>query len=340
LTDRKPGEVGLDFVSGLAHIALQAPKRSVGIKGRPVLTETYQSCVYGRPPFGLVELPPGARQVSPLAPGAADLAQASPKSLDAAVIYAPAGVLERKAVLAQALRALKPGARLVALARKDKGGARIGRELAEFGCRVEETGRRHHRICVVDVPDRLVGLKEAIDACAPRHVAALSAVSQPGLFSWDRLDDGTALLLDRLPVMKGAGADLGCGAGLIARAVLQSPDVTILHLIDIDRRAIFSSQENLSDSRAQFHWCDLQIGPELKDLDFVVTNPPFHLAGEESRALGQTFVRRAHNMLRSGGVLWLVANQHLPYEEPLRDAFTHVTRACEQGGYKVYEARA
>ena len=330
----------LDFVLGVAHIAIHVPLRNIVNKGRSVLTETFQICVYGHPPFELVEAPSGAPQVSPLVPGAADLAQTPPQSLDLAIIYAPAGVLERRAVLAQALRALKTGGKLVALARKDKGGARIGRELIEFGCKVEEAGRRHHRICVVETPAQLVALDEAIDAGAPRHLAGLDAISQPGLFSWDRLDDGTALLLDRLPALKGEGADLGCGAGLIARAVLRSPDVTRLHLIDVDRRAIFASQANVSDPRAHFYWNDLQIGPDLKDLDFIVTNPPFHLAGEESRALGQTFVRRAREMLRPGGVLWLVANKHLPYEEPLAGAFTHVGRVCEQGGYKIYEARA
>lgn len=287
-----------------------------------------------------MELSAGTRQVSPLVPGAADLMQTPPQSLDAAIIYAPAGVIERRAVLAQALRALKPGARLVALARKDRGGARIGRELVEFGCEVEESGRRHHRICLVDAPPQAVGLGEAIDAGAPRHVADLDAISQPGLFSWDRLDEGTALLLEHLPELKGAGADLGCGAGLISRAVLQNSGVASLDLIDIDRRAIFASQANINDPRAHFHWCDLQTGPQLKELDFIVTNPPFHLAGEESRALGQTFVRRAREMLRLGGRLWLVANKHLPYEDTLAGAFSQVARICEKNGYKIYEALA
>jgi len=327
-------------MAGVAHIARHVHLPSHDIKGRPALTETFLTCVYGHPPFGLVEPPPHARQISPLSPGAADLAQAPANSLEEALIYAPAGVLERKAVLAQALRALRPGGRLTALARKDRGGARIGRELTEFGCEVEETGRRHHRICLVEAPEHPVGVDEAIDAGAPRRVAALDAVSRPGLFSWDRLDDGTALLLERLPALKGQGADLGCGAGLISRNLLRQADVTELHLIDIDRRAIFASQANIIDGRAVFHWCDLQNGPDLKDLDFAVTNPPFHLAGEESRALGQTFVRRAREMLRPGGVLWLVANRHLPYEDPLAGAFSHVTRVCEQNGYKIYEARA
>jgi 16S rRNA (guanine1207-N2)-methyltransferase len=287
-----------------------------------------------------VEIPPCAQQVSPLVPGAADLAQAPPNSLKAAVIHAPPGGLERRAVLALALRALKPGARLIALAAKDKGGARIGGELSAFGCAVEETAKRHHRICRVNVQEGLIGLDAAIKAGAPRRLTALNVISQPGLFSWDRLDDGAALLLDRLPALKGAGADLGCGAGLIARAVLRSAGVTALHLIDIDRRAIFASQANIIDKRALFHWCDLQVGPQLQDLDFVVTNPPFHIAGEETRALGRTFIRRARDMLRPGGVLWLVANRHLPYEASLAGAFAQVERVCEQGGYKVYEARA
>jgi 16S rRNA (guanine1207-N2)-methyltransferase len=44
-------------------------------------------------------------------------------------------------------------------------------------------------------------------------------------------------------------------------------------------------------------------------------------------------------MLRKGGVCWLVANRHLPYEAPLADAFAQVEVRADAGGYKVFEAR-
>jgi 16S rRNA (guanine1207-N2)-methyltransferase len=74
------------------------------------------------------------------------------------------------------------------------------------------------------------------------------------------------------------------------------------------------------------------------DLDFVVTNPPFHDGGAEDKRLGQAFIRQAAGMLGKGGVLWLVANRHLPYEAELNAAFKRVRMAADAGGYKVFEA--
>jgi 16S rRNA (guanine1207-N2)-methyltransferase len=43
-------------------------------------------------------------------------------------------------------------------------------------------------------------------------------------------------------------------------------------------------------------------------------------------------------MLRRGGVCWLVANRHLPYEAVLASAFETATVREDAGGYKVIEA--
>ena len=78
---------------------------------------------------------------------------------------------------------------------------------------------------------------------------------------------------------------------------------------------------------------------ELKDLDFIVSNPPFHEGGGEDKALGQAFIRAAAAALRKSGTLWLVANRHLPYEAILAESFAKVRLVGEGGGYKVFEAR-
>ncbi|HEY8573301.1 class I SAM-dependent methyltransferase [Phenylobacterium sp.] len=295
------------------------------------------SVVYGDPPADLVERPAGAVQVSPLVPGAASLEDRAAASLDAVAMAAPPGTLERRYALALALRALKPGAPLTALAPKDKGGSRIGRELAAFGCKVEEEGRRHQRICRTVRPPEPVGVEAAIAEGEPRRDGELW--TQPGVFSWDRLDPGSRLLLSALPPLKGRGVDLGCGIGVLSRAVLASPAVTRLDLVEIDRRALEAARRNVMDERAQFHWADARTAPELDGLDFVVTNPPFHEGGNEDRALGLAFLRRAHRALRKGGVLWVVANRHLPYEALLAELFGKPVLKADSGGFKVYEAR-
>lgn len=296
-------------------------------------------CVYGAPPASLADTPSGAVQVSPLVPGATRLEDLAPESLSGAVVAAPPGAAERRYTLALALRALEPGAPLTALAPKDKGGARLRKELEAFGCTVEETARQHQRICHVVRPQEPAGLETAIAAGAPQVAAALGLWTQPGVFSWDRPDPGSLLLMSALPPLAGRGADLGCGVGLLARALLAQPSVTHLDLVDVDRRAVEAARRNLDDPRTEVHWADARNAPELSGLDFVVMNPPFHGGGFEDKALGQAFIRRAHQILRKGGVLWLVANRHLPYEGVLGELFSKVTLKGDRSGFKIYEAR-
>jgi 16S rRNA (guanine1207-N2)-methyltransferase len=303
------------------------------------LSDPVTACVYGAPAPALAPAQAGARQVSPLVPGAEPIEALAPASLSAAVIAAPPGTLERRYVLALMLRALRPGGGLTALAPKEKGGSRLRKELEAFGCKVEEEGRQHQRICYAVRPDAPAGLEAAIAEGGPQRLGDDGLWTQPGVFSWDRDDAGSQLLMSALPALSGKGADLGCGVGVLARAVLASPKVKQLDLVDLDRRALDAARRNVEDPRAVFHWADARSGPDLGDLDFVVMNPPFHDAGQEDKALGQAFIRRACQMLRKGGVLWLVANRHLPYEAVLGEQFARVAPKSEGKGFKIYEAR-
>lgn len=294
--------------------------------------------MYGAP--ALLETPPGARQVSPLIPGAAALEELADASLDQIAIAAPPGAIERRYVLAQALRALKPSGRLTAVAPKDKGGMRLRKELESFGCAVSERAQRHQRLCECGRPEAPIGLAQAMAEGGPQTPPRLGLVSQPGVFSWDRPDPGSALLAQRLAGLAGEGADLGCGVGALALEALTSAKITALTLVDIDRRAVEAARRNVADPRARFLQADLREPvPSLAGLDFVIMNPPFHDDGEEDRGLGQAFIRRAAAMLRRGGVLRLVANIGLPYEATLAESFDQARRLEQAGGYKVLEAR-
>ena len=305
----------------------------------PTASAAPLNLVYGRPPLGLADVLPSAIQVSPLIPRSPALEDLAEASADSAIVLAPPGTAERNYVIAQMLRVLKPGGELTVMALKDKGGSRLRKSLEAFGCDVDESSKAHHRIAFVERPEAVVGLEAALSAGAPRDLTGQGLWSQPGVFSWDRLDPGSALLLKTLPALSGKGMDLGCGIGLLALAVLESAAVTGLALIDIDSRALKAAQRNVTDPRASFDWADIRSQEGPGDQDFVVMNPPFHDAGSEDKALGQAFIRRAASALRKGGTCWLVANRHLPYEETLKPLFAKVTLKAEAQGYKVYEAR-
>ncbi len=295
--------------------------------------------VYGFPPPELAAAAPGAVQLSPLAPGGSTFDSVATASLSRLIVQAPPGTLERRYVLARALASLAPGGTLLALAPKTKGGARLAIELEAFGCDIREIARRHHRLCQTLRPTTPVGLAAAIESGAPRLQPGLGLWTQPGVFSWDRVDPGTALLLEAADGLAGRGADLGCGIGILGRRVLESAQVSELICADIDGRAIEAARRNIADPRARFLHTDLRAGdPAVADLDFVIMNPPFHEGGREDRGLGLAFVSMAANGLRKGGVCRLVANVALPYEGRLKAEFSRTAILRQGGGYRVYEA--
>ena len=295
--------------------------------------------VYGAPLAALAPVPADAVRFSPFAPQAPTLEGEPEAGFSEFIVAAPGSVLERRYMLAQALRLLEPGASLVALAPKSAGGGRLASELEAFGCAVHETAKAHHRICRCARPDSPVGLDDALAAGGPQVLPDLGLWSQPGVFSWNRIDTGSALLIETLPPLAGRGLDLGCGIGVLSLAALRSEAVTALTLVDADRRAIEAARRNVIDPRARFLHADARDEVVGFELDFALINPPFHAAGDEDRNLGQALARAAAMSLKRGGALWLVANVTLPYERALDGVCTSIRQVARSGGFKVLEGR-
>jgi 16S rRNA (guanine1207-N2)-methyltransferase len=294
---------------------------------------------YGQIPFGLADVPSDAVQVSPLVPGSTSLESLSTQSATGLTMRAPPNTLERHHDMAMALRALAIGSPFTILAAKDKGGSRLLKELASFGVMAADNPKRHHRICTGIRPATLTRIDAALAKGGMSRVEATDLFAQPGIFSWDRIDTGTALLLANLPHLWGHVADFGCGNGVLSLAALKSAKVKSLIGIDSDRRALAACALNIIDARFKGVWADVRATQDIPaNLDFILTNPPFHDAGEEDQALGLAFIKVAAQALRTGGTLWLTANRHLPYEAVLTALFKSVSVKAESQGYKVFEA--
>lgn len=169
--------------------------------------------------------------------------------------------------------------------------------------------------------------------------------SAPGLFSWNRPDMGSELLLKFMPdILTGAGADLGCGYGYLSCGLVKSHGVTRVTAVDLDSRAVECTRRNLSERAVPFDfdclWRDVTTMHDLKNLDWVIMNPPFHTQLDEDRELGQKFCNAALKMLKSGGNLYLVANRHMPYEAVLKDGARTVTVLADEHGFKILHASA
>ena len=166
-----------------------------------------------------------------------------------------------------------------------------------------------------------------------------SWLSQPGIFSWDKIDDGSALLAQHLPQdLAGHVADFGCGWGYLARCILGSSAIRHIDLIDAEHRAIEAAQANVTDERARFHWLDLANEPAPATYDAVVCNPPFHTGRASTPALGQRVIEAASRALKPGGRLYLVANRGLPYEAMLKTHFASFDTLADNNKFKVTRA--
>ena len=166
-------------------------------------------------------------------------------------------------------------------------------------------------------------------------------VAAPGVFAWDHVDAGSRLLAQALPSdIVGDVADLGSGWGYLARACIKrGARPRHLDLYEADFLALEAARLNLAgETVAQFHWHDVTDGLAAARYDLIVTNPPFHDQSRADPTIGIRFISAAAKALRAGGRLWLVANRHLPYEQPLAACFASVAQRAGDARFKILEA--
>jgi 16S rRNA (guanine1207-N2)-methyltransferase len=244
---------------------------------------------------------------------------------------------ENFANIARAWSLLEPGGTLVCAGANDDGAASLEKQvrkalglddtLSKFHCRVFWSTKGD-----TEPPSYWTGL------IGLQPVGDSSWLSKPGIFSWDRIDDGSALLAQYLPDdFSGHVADFGCGWGFLARRMLQ-PDVTHIDLIDAEHLALDAARANVSDPRASFHWLDLAREAAPATYDAIVCNPPFHTGRASTPALGQAVIEAAARALRPGGCLYMVANRGLPYEPVLKQHFARYETLTDNNKFRVSRA--
>jgi len=157
-----------------------------------------------------------------------------------------------------------------------------------------------------------------------------------GVFSETKIDAGSALLVDHLSDLRGDGADLGAGWGYLSHAILQHSHVKRLDMVEAEKSALDCAVINTGDPRAVPIWTDALS--HQGSYDFVVSNPPFHMGRAGDPDLGRGFIATAARILRPGGVFYMVANRHLPYEAELNAKFARVEELSGSGGFKVFRA--
>ncbi len=248
--------------------------------------------------------------------------------------------------IARGFDLLNEGGTLMVCLHNDWGAKRFEKHVEELAGNVTMLAKHH---CRVFWATKTADLKEETLAewrtfGGLRRVLDGQFWSQPGLFSWNEVDGGSAMLAAHLPAeLKGHGADFGAGWGYLSHQVLNKcHDVAAMDLYEADRHALEAAKRNLGllpvPCRPHYLWSDVPNDAPIGRYDFIVMNPPFHDGREPDHLLGIKFIAAAARALKSDGELWMVANRHLPYEHLLEEAFGEKSLIAQDGSFKVLHA--
>jgi 16S rRNA (guanine1207-N2)-methyltransferase len=161
--------------------------------------------------------------------------------------------------------------------------------------------------------------------------------TEPGLFSPQGIDEGTASLLAKLQFHENDKVlDLGCGYGVIGIYAAKRLDPKQVFLVDNDRAAVECAARNAKINGVEsihIQCSDGFRGLNEKNFTKILCNPPFHT----DFSVAKHFIEKGFNRLVVGGAMWMVTKREDWYRNKLKSIFGGV-RVTRQNAYFVFEA--
>lgn len=193
--------------------------------------------------------------------------------------------------------------------------------------------------------------EQRIDDCNYAHLRLVvegegfRVLSKPGLFGWNKIDAGSALLIeqinnDALGGMRPQSClDLGCGYGYLTLAATQLDACQQINgwiLTDNNAAALIAAQANLKGNGISGEVIGADAGKQInKQVDLLLCNPPFHQGFSVDGDLTDKFLRSAQRLLASDGLALFVVNQFIPLERKAVGLFRDISLVIDNGSFKV-----
>ncbi|MHB1874450.1 MAG: class I SAM-dependent methyltransferase [Streptosporangiaceae bacterium] len=158
-----------------------------------------------------------------------------------------------------------------------------------------------------------------------------------GVFSAERLDPGTRLLLDTAPPPPATGdlLDLGCGYGPLALVLAARSPGARVWAVDVNARALELTGRNAGEAGLPNVRCGLPDDPALPPrFDLIWSNPPIRIGKQALHQMLRTWLAR----LRHGASAYLVVQRNLgadSLQRWLSESGWVAERAAARAGYRV-----
>lgn len=258
-------------------------------------------------------------------------------------------------LLNQAWRCLKPGGQLLLAGYKNEGTKTYIEKIAKlFGCskNIHKNGPVYSSAISKHTEFDVEQTLDDSDYTQPRPIAQdseLKLISKPGLFGWNKVDAGSALLIEQLKQLPspqnpaGTCLDLGCGYGYLSIAAANLANCKDIHswiLTDNNAAALELALQNLQLNGLNGSVIAADAGKELAiKADLLLCNPPFHQGFGIDGDLTDKFLLSAKRLLAPNGIGLFVVNQFIPLERKAAPLFKHINLLIDNGSFKVIELR-
>jgi len=275
--------------------------------------------------------------------GGAHVVQPQPvgEDYDLVLVFAGRHRGQNELGIAEALKRVRMGGRVVVAGGKTDGAASLRKRMAGLH-EVDDHASKNHGIAFwMTRTEESVAAVDALEAANPPLILDGGFLTVPGVFSQEHEDQGSRLLADNLPeTIKGRVADFGTGWGYLAvRLSLIAKEQFSIDMFDSSFQACVAAKANMDNLAAHIEcrvkWIDLLSEKLERVYDNIIMNPPFHQGRAAEPSIGEGMIRAASAALKPGGRLYLVANRSLPYENTLETAFARHGEITRDDRFKV-----
>jgi len=171
----------------------------------------------------------------------------------------------------------------------------------------------------------------------------LNVQSKPGIFGWDKIDRGSAFLVEYLPqFLKGYSKppssllDLGCGYGYIAFCASQYGFKRLV-ATDNNAAALSAAAKNLQAlSGIDCEVVATDAGDQIDEpFDTILCNPPFHSGFAVNDQLAVKFLNNCKRLLAPKGQALFVVNTFIPLEQKAKPYFNRIEVLANNRSFKL-----
>ena len=166
----------------------------------------------------------------------------------------------------------------------------------------------------------------------------IEIITDAGVFSKNKVDFGSDLLIKSVPPFKGKALDIGCGYGVLGISLAISNPDSFVTMVDINKRAVDLAVKNINLNNIKNASAFFSDGfSNVKEkFDVIVTNPPIRAGKKVIYPIYENSI----NFLNPGGSIYMVVQkQGAPSTvEKLKSIYGNCEIVNKEKGYWIIKS--